>query len=732
MKSNCGIKFLTLFVMFLISIYVAISFSPRVVFATTLLRQPTDDSTTSANVFTQKLGTDLSGGPVLNILLEVDDSAFNGGNYAIRWDRYSDDTYSTLEKGDISNSATLKQSLAGNKKILSFDGFDGDNIDSSKYYAIFVIAFGQNVYGSASNTWTNGSNNASPSIGTLNFAICNSNSPCGLSAFYAQVKNTSSGSIELLDNPNTSASIIKTLPEDWVIHVDNTSGQYGSPTTADGYHWYQVTDPTDNVSGWMQGEDSESTVQYLPYDSSQQSNFLASSSNTIDSSSRPPFILDVVNHYYNDTSTTPSLYSSDDVPTEYKISQLKDGGFPEKLIWGMAVEETGKNSPNFDNENVSFDYGHGIMQLTFNALDSEPSINKATYDHRGVGSKIEIPRCASVGVSNYIDCYMYGGTGNLYPKPYKHYQGYSNNPIYKYYTNTEQSIYANIKDAMNILSQGYYGYNYITSGVTVNSVYYSADDIKNILAVRKYNGASDEGCSYVDRVADDLDNIGNYFSGESATDLSSLITLMHTASDNTICAQLYSPGDLSIQDSKGRIVGIVNGKSVNDFPLAVYDKERKYVDILASEDNNYKYKITGTDKGTYSLNITIKNGKDLTKFKASKIAMLPGEIHTYSIEKDALLKGEDGVTLSVDRKGNGVIDRTLKTGFILTGDDYNQGATPEELEAFKIGDLSPKVLPKPTQNKSEMLLSYPRFSLPAEKPKVYAPFSEKVKNIINQ
>ncbi len=202
-----------------------------------------------------------------------------------------------------------------------------------------------------------------------------------------------------------------------------------------------------------------------------------------------------------------------------------------------------------------------------------------------------------------------------------------------------------------------------------------------------YQGFGNESSGYVNTVASTTQNISTYFPTATSSDVTTLVEKMHTAGNTAICAQLHSPGELSVTDSKGRVVGTIDGKLKNDFPLAISDKNAKLVKILSPEDDSYSYKVVGTGSGTYGLDITFKNGNQETTFKASDIAMLPNEVHSYTVDKNALLQGQDGVTVTIDRNGDGITDRTIKTGMTLTGDTYNSGATTEELQSFKLGDV---------------------------------------------
>jgi hypothetical protein len=215
------------------------------------------------------------------------------------------------------------------------------------------------------------------------------------SSYYAQIQNLST--LNLRDGSSTSANIIKALPADWVVHVDHMVDGSGSFSTANGYHWYQVTDPTDRVSGWMAGENASGTTQYLePYDSSQQAarEFASDAEITVGTSTDETgdYVLSAIDNYYNNSSTVASLYTSNDqsgTSGQNDVSILKQRGFPEKVILAIAAWENGGSVNGYplslNNEDISSDYGHGEMQVTFSAGGG--------WDNRGLGSGVTIPPC---------------------------------------------------------------------------------------------------------------------------------------------------------------------------------------------------------------------------------------------------------------------------------------------------------------------------------------------------
>ena len=486
-----------------------------------------------------------------------------------------------------------------------------------------------------------------------------------ITPFWAKIDNSSG--LTLRDKPFIDESTaVKELPNDWVVKVTSEENDYDYDEQAGendgGYTWYQIVDATDNVSGYLAAKSPEDVI-YLDYSEYEQNGFQEIADDEIGVLERPEAIIEAINHYYNDESTTDSLYSSDD--NNNIISTLKDNNFSQKVIWGIMAQESGGISGNvFDNENITSDFGHGISQITFSPTYS--------WDNRGVGSGMIIPKC-SISSSLYLNCYTEPDSSYPYYRHYQPYGGIIGNNTFKQYTNKLQSIYANIKDAMHILSNNYEIFSGISGDILIEGITYSENDRKNILTVQHYNGGNDQACMYVDSVADNLENIDDFFPGQSTSDISPLISKMHSAGTDVICADLHSPGNLSAQDSDGRTIGLINGEEKNDFPLALYDSELKFIRILSAGDNDYIFKVDGLEEGKYGLDITIKNKDQITKFNAKDIPTNRGETHIYKIDKQAAEDGsKEAVTIEIDRDSDGKSDRLIKSDITITGETFNQ------------------------------------------------------------
>lgn len=475
--------------------------------------------------------------------------------------------------------------------------------------------------------------------------------------FFAKTKNKATGVIKMYESPTTSSASIKQLPMDWSLEVLDTTNEDGEPIIANGYRWYQIKDKTDDVVGWMSGATSDGITRYLSIDTQNQDQLESDASDFVDVADRPDLIIEAVDHYYNNEDENYSLYSGDDGANN--ISTLKDRGFPYKVIWGIAAQE---NGPDFNNERVTYDYGHGIMQITpYKLYAHEATGNWVSNagDNRGISNNLKIFPCTSDHSNLYVNCYKNAGLFIKLSKPYKNYADIVTNPKYKYYTNTKQSIFSNIKDGMRILKDKYSGIN-ITTPITIGATTYSALDREIILVTEKYNG---NNCGYVNDVANVLDVIEEYYPDQNIEDIEELVGKMHTAGESGICVYLHSPVELFVEDSIGNKVGLINGEGINDFPLAVYDKDEEFVKILLPHDSNYTYNLVGKENGFYGIDIIIKKGKDQIKYSLRNIKINKKETNTLSFIKDKY--GKTIIQLNRDTNYDNEVDSVEYPNFSL-------------------------------------------------------------------
>ena len=453
--------------------------------------------------------------------------------------------------------------------------------------------------------------------------------------------------------------------------------------------------------------------------------------------------------------------------------------FPIELILSVVAVESGIT--NFNNENVSFDYGHGIMQTTFApvkrdierlqmVLKNEPSYQKDgkeiviypeglitgefkllteaavkrfqekygvsetykdinenirmkvgpltriklndvlnskrsffeglgipqnfrfedflrvdfrdrtnpdnAFDSRGAGSALEVPPCDNIkdetSANHYKKCYEYDSspTSNEYKNytPHEEYQ----NRLFKYYANTSQSTYANIKDGLNILRLSY------TESLFRNRN--SSDIIKLAGALWRYNhgfyGTIEPKDKYLGSIAKALatDNsdktieidFGDY---KNTIPNNRFLTVderneLVDKFTNYLAGEIKSPVELRLYDSSGRVTGLLNGEEKNEIPKSDYF-DGKF--IIYSPSDSYMFEVAGKELGEYGLEISNTLNGGTIGFQGIELPINQGEVHQYVLDWATLQNNEKGVTLKVDYQGDGIFDQTLVAGKELIG-----------------------------------------------------------------
>ena len=504
--------------------------------------------------------------------------------------------------------------------------------------------------------------------------------------FYAEIKNTTNGFATIYSSGNLSGEAIKTLPNGWIIQVIAKTDEVGQPVIADGHRWYKISDPTDGSAGWMPAKtDSSTPTIFLSYEANRQTEFIDKSTTIItDEIARKETIIDIIDHYYNDATASANLYSSNDGPLN--LSLFQNILFPKELILAIIAQEA---PDNIDNEHVSFDYGHGVTQTTFHAWANEPDNYKDNnWDNRGKRSNVKIIKCKNIlsdppphekdiGLSEYKKCYENTSTKNLLIKPYKHYNNDPTAPIYKQYTNTEQSFFANIKDGLGVLREKYKA-KCPKPDILIEGESFSCSDIEKILMTWGYNGFAKNRATgkytgnYLQLVANRLENLPIYFPVNLYSNDDHLIQKLNIANANKKTVKLYSPAELRIVDSYGNITGVENGIIKEEIPNSAYDSDQEGA-IVLFPDNLVSYKVAGTEEGQYGILIDSATNGTQTMFNGIDLPITEDEIHIYSVNEELLLAGKLGVTLLIDSNGDGVPERNLLVGAVL--DDI----TPPEI-----------------------------------------------------
>jgi len=169
------------------------------------------------------------------------------------------------------------------------------------------------------------------------------------------------------------------------------------------------------------------------------------------------------------------------------------------------------------------------------------------------------------------------------------------------------------------------------------------------------------------------------------------VTQLTKENYNYLSAKIYPPENLQVYDSNGDHTGYdpVSG-SERGIPHSVYFSYY----VAETEDGNtvfpeevlifdpcddYLYQAIGTDNGRYRLEISSVEDGNNTVFEANDIPTLPGAVHQYLIDWDALSEGLAGVTVFIDREGDGDFEKTVLSDSVLTSDEFD---TPSVVEVI--------------------------------------------------
>ena len=126
---------------------------------------------------------------------------------------------------------------------------------------------------------------------------------------------------------------------------------------------------------------------------------------------------------------------------------------------------------------------------------------------------------------------------------------------------------------------------------------------------------------------------------------------------------LFSPGELRVYDSLERVTGLVNGEVKEEIPYSLCDGSSV---VIVSPLDSYRYKVVGTDEGTYKLVVNFVENAETTSFSATDIPETTGAIHQYTIDWETLSQGGEGVTVQIDFDGDGTFELTITTNSTFT------------------------------------------------------------------
>ena len=173
--------------------------------------------------------------------------------------------------------------------------------------------------------------------------------------------------------------------------------------------------------------------------------------------------------------------------------------------------------------------------------------------------------------------------------------------------------------------------------------------------------------TYLPAIADALavSELQKYFPGPF-DDQSDLAYKLRIAARNKIEVKKFSPIHLRVYDADENVIGEFADGIKNTMEDAVYDRESESIALFFPGDGMYRYEVEGKENDAYGLLINFYGPTATTTFVASDIPTAPGAIHEYAIDEEALGRGENGVTVKIDKEGDGVFEEEIRTGATFT------------------------------------------------------------------
>lgn len=131
--------------------------------------------------------------------------------------------------------------------------------------------------------------------------------------------------------------------------------------------------------------------------------------------------------------------------------------------------------------------------------------------------------------------------------------------------------------------------------------------------------------------------------------------LYWTAPSPDIMLHGQSPAEFRIYDSDGRVTGLVEGELKEEIPNSL---SAENTILIFDATDSYRYEVVGTDEGTYGLNVaSIREGK-VTSVEVTDAATSERVVHRYTVDWDALRRGEPSVGMQIDSDGDKVFEET--------------------------------------------------------------------------
>lgn len=146
-------------------------------------------------------------------------------------------------------------------------------------------------------------------------------------------------------------------------------------------------------------------------------------------------------------------------------------------------------------------------------------------------------------------------------------------------------------------------------------------------------------------------------------------------------AHVFSPVELRVYDSEGRVTGMVGGQVKEEIPDSVYFNDTV---VVLAPNSSYVYEIVGAEHGSYGLIVASILEDSNTTFVAVDIPTSFSATHQYMIDWAALSLGNEGVIVGVDSDGNGISEYTFTSNNELTQNEFLIQTDQSALYTFSI------------------------------------------------
>ncbi|MDD3123893.1 MAG: metallophosphoesterase [Candidatus Izemoplasmatales bacterium] len=134
----------------------------------------------------------------------------------------------------------------------------------------------------------------------------------------------------------------------------------------------------------------------------------------------------------------------------------------------------------------------------------------------------------------------------------------------------------------------------------------------------------------------------------------------------TLAVDLNSPGELRAYDKDGNVTGLINGEVAENIPNSMYIPESETVYIFGNTReavaDGLRTQVVGAYEATYDLTITLsENDEEKGKIMANDVLTNDDTTHQFSVDWEALGRGEKGVTMEFDKNKDGDFEKSISS-----------------------------------------------------------------------